>query len=81
MKIVSDHGFPKGSMPGDDPFAWNTDMLAAPKDRPFLVYWNKSDIYGVIEWNKDRWEDQDGDEVMAFPRWCLFALPPPECPK
>lgn len=57
------------------PANWRTDMENAPKDRPFLVYWCKSDIYGVLEWNQGHWEDQDGNEVMAFRDWMLFDLP------
>lgn len=54
---------------------WRTDMQNAPKDRPFLVYWRRSKIYGVLEWNQDHWEDQDGAEVMAFSDWCEFTGP------
>jgi hypothetical protein len=66
---------PEGTTCPQAPVAWRTDIENSPKDRPFLVYWKMSDIYGVIEWIGDKWVDQEGDEVMSFRDWSLFDLP------
>lgn len=49
---------------------WRPFSSASEDGIPVLAYWDKSNVYGVIIYERDAWrEEETGDEVRGATHW------------